>query len=66
LGETFEPQDVELVVDVVGVDELDAGELAGAAEDVESAAGVELSAFAAGAFASAGADSDAGSLLLGA
>ena len=42
------------------------GVATGAAAGAESVAGVELSVFAAGAFASPGADSDAASLLLGA
>jgi hypothetical protein len=58
-------QEVELVVDEPEEDELE-GAAAGAAAGAEGAAGVELSVFAAGAFATAGADSEAGSLLLGA
>jgi hypothetical protein len=63
-------QEVELVVDELEEGELEEDELegvaAGAAAGVESAAGVELSVFAAGAFVSAGAASDAASPLFGA
>jgi hypothetical protein len=60
----FRLQEVELGVDEPeGVEPEEDEFEGGAAAGVESAAGVEFSVFAAGAFASAGADSDAASLL---